>query len=113
MQSSRATLTAFLLALVASTAPALADRQDTDAIASSLAEILAMATLGTVTTPEQAAQVTRSGADYLVRLPLSGLSAPSDAAVNAVIRPLEGGLWDIVSMTFPSAGTVETVLPNA
>jgi hypothetical protein len=102
-----------LLAAAAAQAQAQSTPPDADAIKSSLAEILSFATLGTVTTQPQAVEVTRSGADYLVRLPLKGFSTPPDAAVNAVARPLDGGMWDIASMTFPSAGTVETVMPHA
>jgi hypothetical protein len=79
-------------------------------IASSLSEILSLATLGAVTTQPQ---VTQSGADYLVRLPLHGLSTPADAAVTAVAHPLPGGILDIASITFPSSGTVESTMPDA
>jgi hypothetical protein len=113
MQASRATKLFLLLALATSPAQAQTDGPDADAIASSLTEILALATLGTVTAQDQAVQVTRSGADYLVRLPLNGFEAPTDAAVNAVAHPLDGGVWDVTSMTFPSAGTVEMAIPNA
>ncbi len=59
-----------------------------------------------VTVQQQAAQVTRSGADFLVRLPLGGFAEPSDAAVKAVARPLNDGVWNITSMMFPAAGTI-------
>jgi hypothetical protein len=51
--------------------------------------------------------------DYRVRLPPSGLSVPADGAVNAIARPLVGGLRDITAITFPSGGTVETAIANA
>jgi hypothetical protein len=97
----------------AQTNPPGADIEAADAITSSLAEIVSLATLGTVTSQQRAAQVTRSGADYLVRLPLRGFLAPPNAAVDAVARPLDGGMWDIESMAFPLSGTVVSTMPNA
>jgi hypothetical protein len=96
----------------AQTQPPATDAADADAIRSSLAELLALATFGSVTTQEQAAQVTRNGSDYIVRLPLTGLLTPVDAAVDAVAHPLSSGAWDITSMTFPAAGTIESRMPD-
>jgi hypothetical protein len=97
----------------AQTTPSTTDAHDGDAVSASLTELLALATMGTVTTQDQAAKVTRSGDDYRLRLPLRGFSTPADAAVEAVARPLDGGTWDITSMTFPSSGTVQSTMPNA
>jgi len=90
-----------------------ADAHDANALTNSLTEILSLVTLGAITTRQEAAQVTRSGADYLVRLPLTGLSAPADAAVTAVAHPLDDGMWDVSSMMLPPTETVEPTLPNA
>jgi hypothetical protein len=110
MQTSFSAKLCLILALAAAPAPARADQQDADAIAASLAQVLSLATLGTVTTQDQSVQVTQSGGDYHVRLPLKGFSVPANAAVDAIARPLAGGMWDIVLMTFPSAGTVEPAM---
>ena len=108
------------LVLCLAAAPALGqsgqpatNASEADALGSSLTELLALATGGTVATREQAGLVTRNGDNYLVRLPLSGFSKPPDAAVNAVARPLEGGVWDITSVTFPSSGAVQSMTPNS
>ena len=113
MKASTPAKLCLLLSLAAAPAHAQTDRSGPDAIAASLSEILALVTLGAVTTQDQAPQITQSGADYLVRLPLKGFTTPPDAAVNAVAHPLDGGLWDIASMTFPSAGTVEMTAAHA
>ena len=103
------TLTLFLLlALAAPPAQAQTSTPDPETIKSSLEQFLSMATFGTVTVRDQGAEVTRSGANYQVRLPLDGFSAPPDAAVNAVAHPTDQGLLDVTSMTFPPAGTMET-----
>jgi hypothetical protein len=93
--------------------PPGADAPEGDAIRSSLTDLLAFATLGTVTTQEQAAQFTRSGDDFHVRLPLRGFLTPPGAAIDAVAHPLGDGVVDITSMTFPPAGTVESAAANA
>jgi hypothetical protein len=102
--------------LAATPAYAQADRGDADAlgadaIRSSLTNIISLATLGTITTQREAVQITRNGADYLVRLPLNEFSTPADAAVNGVAHPLDRGMWEISSITFPATGTIQP--PNA
>ncbi len=102
------------------------DRPDAGAIRSSVTDILAMATFGLVAIQDQAAELSRSGADYLVRLPIKEISVPADAAVQALVRPIgdgqadslrggqagslrdgqADGLWDIVSATLPPVGTI-------
>lgn len=118
MQASFPAKLCLLLSMTAAPAHAQTDRPAADAPApdallSSLNEIVALATFGSVTPRDQAAQVTRSGADYLVRLPLSGFSAPADAAARAVARPLDNGMWNIASMTFPPAGTFQPAMAKA
>jgi hypothetical protein len=105
MPAARATNLFLLLALAASPAQA---QTDPDAVKSSLEQILSMATFGAIVVRDDAGQVTQSGADYRVRLPLVGFSAPPDAAINALAHPVEHGLLDITSMVFPPAGTIET-----
>ena len=58
--------------------------------------------------PRRGSRGSQSGTDYRVRLPLAGFSAPPDAAVDAVARPVASGLLDIMSMTFPAARDVQT-----
>ena len=98
----------FLMALAATPALAQDSPPNPDAIRSSLEEIFSLATFGALSVRNQAAEVTQNGADYQVRLPLSGFSAPADPVILATARPAEHGMLDITSMTFPSAGTIET-----
>jgi hypothetical protein len=99
-----------LLALAGVPALAQTNPPNPETVKSTLEQIFSMATLGAVTIKDQGAEVTQAGADFLVRLPLAGFSAPPDAAINTVVRPNENGLLDITSMTFPSAGTIDTAL---
>jgi hypothetical protein len=108
MPAARTPTLFLLLALAASPAQAQTSTLDPDAVKSSLEQFLSIATFGTVTVRDQSAEVTRSGANYQVRLPLDGFSAPQDAAVNGVVHPTEQGLLDVTSMTLPPAGTIET-----
>jgi hypothetical protein len=117
MQAFCPVMLCLLLSLAATPAQAQTSGSDAPvpnpgAIGSSLSEILALTTLGTVTTQEQAVEVTRSGGNYLVRLPLRGFSTPANAAIDAVARPLDGGIFDISSLTFPASGTVASALPG-
>jgi len=105
---------ALFLCLTLAAVPARAQTSDSEAEAlkASLLEVLSLASFGTLTVQPAAASVARNGSEYQVRLPLSGLSAPPDAAITAVARPLPHGRFDIASMTFPSSGTLETILTN-
>jgi hypothetical protein len=105
---------ALFLSLTLATVPAQAQTtgSQADALKASLLQLLSLASFGTLTVQPAAASVIQEGSVYQVRLPLSGLSAPPDAAVTAVARPLQHGRFDIASMTFPSSGTLETVLTN-
>ncbi len=53
--------------------------------------------------------VTHDGSLYRVRLPVPGLTAPPNAAIEAVATPVDAGAWDITALTLPSPG----VLPLA
>ena len=105
---------ALFLCLTLLAAPAQAQTTDSqaDALKASLLQVLSLASLGSLTVQPAAASVTRDGAAYQVRLPLSGLSAPPDAAVTAVARPLPHGGFDVASMTFPPSGTLDTIFTN-
>jgi hypothetical protein len=96
-----------LMALAAAPARAQPAPPDAAAIRSGLEEIFSLATFGALAVRDQEAVVTQSGAEYRVRLPLSGFASPPDAAIDAVVRPIASGLLDITTMTFPSAGTIE------
>jgi hypothetical protein len=108
MSATRATKLFLLLALTASPVQAQTSTPDPEAVKSSLEQIFSMATFGTVTLRDHAAEVMQSGVDYHVRMPLAGFTAPPDAAVNAAAHPIEHGLLGVTSMTFPPAGTIET-----
>ena len=84
------------------------DRQDTDALRSSLTEMLSLLSFGSVSVPDQAAQVTQSGADIHVRLPLNGFAAPPGASAEVVAHPASNGAWDVTALTFPPAGALGT-----
>lgn len=81
---------------------------DADALKASVMQVLSLATFGMIPLQDQQAMVTQDGSDYRMRVPLSGVSVPPDAAITAVARPLANGLVDIESMAFPSSGTIET-----
>jgi hypothetical protein len=110
MPASRPVVGLCLLALAAGPARAQNSGPDVDALKASVMQVLSLATFGMISVPDQGVAVTQEGRDYRMRLPLSGLAAPADAAVTAIARPLEGGRVDIESMAFPSSGTIEMPL---
>jgi hypothetical protein len=112
MPASRRFALFLCLTLAALPARAQTSGSEAEALKASLLQVLSLASFGTLTVQPAAALVTRNGSEYQVRLPLSGLSAPPDAAITAVARPLPHGRFDIASMTFPSSGTLETILTN-
>jgi len=105
-------LLAGLLLLTSVPARAQTDQPDTDAVRAGVQEIFSMMMLGAVSTQDQVVEVTRTGSDYHVRLPLKAFTAPPGAALEGVVRPLAGGVWDVASLTFPSAGTIEPPGPK-
>ncbi len=109
MLAARTLTLPLLLALAAPPAQAQAGTRDPETIKSSLEQFLSIATFGIVTVRDQGAEVTRSGANYEARLPLEGFSAPLDANIKAVVHLTDQGLLDVTSMTFPPAGTIESV----
>ena len=112
MSARRRFMLFLCLILLASPAQAQMTDLQADALKASLLQVLALASFGTLTVQPAAALVTRHGSAYQVRLPLSGFSAPPDAAVTALARPLPHDGFDIASMTFPSTGTLDTVVAN-
>lgn len=82
------------------------DRPDPEALRSSLTEMLSLLSFGAVSAPDQRAQVTRSGTDFIIRLPLNGFVAPVGASVEAVAHPASNGVWDVTAITVPSAGAL-------
>ncbi|WP_428537077.1 DUF2125 domain-containing protein [Rhodopila sp.] len=101
-----------LLTLPAATAQAETTVAPTDALKVDLPQVLSLASLGMLTVQPASVSITRDGSTYQVRLPLSGLSAPPDAAVTAVARPLRQGGFEVSSMTFPPNGTLLTTPAN-
>ena len=81
---------------------------DADTLRSSLTEMLSLVSLGTVSIADGPAQVTKSGADVRIQLPLNGFVAPPGASIEALAHPSPGGVWDVTSLTVPPAGALGT-----
>jgi hypothetical protein len=77
-----------------------------ESLQSALTDVLSLLSGGWLSPREHPAQVTRDGDIYRISIPLPGLSTPPNAAINAVARPVDGGLWDVTSMTLPPTGTM-------
>lgn len=106
---------AVALALLMGLAAAPAQAQsavDPNVVRSSLEEVLSLVSFGAIKVQDQGADVVPSGGGYEVKLPLTGFSAPPNAAIIAVARPAGNGLLDVTSMIFPSAGAIETAAIN-
>ena len=101
-----------LLSISAATAQAETTGAQTDALKAALPQVLSLASIGMLTVQPGSVSITRDGSSYQVRLPLSGLSSPPEAAVTALARPLRQGGFDVSSMTFPPGGTLLTVLAD-
>jgi hypothetical protein len=104
-------------AAIACTAVRAEAPPDPDVLRSDLAEMLSLLSLGSVsvaggaaqaTQPGRAPQVTQSGNDFHIQLPLSGFVAPAGATAEAVAHAAANGVWDVTSMTVPSAGALGT-----
>jgi hypothetical protein len=74
----------------------------------SLLDALSLLSGGLLVPRDHPPQVTRDGDLYRVRVPLPALTTPPDAAITALARPLNGGIWDITALTLPSTGSVAT-----
>jgi hypothetical protein len=81
---------------------------DADGLRSGLNEMLSLLSFGSVSVADRAAQVTQSGNDFRMQLPLNGFVAPAGASVEAMAHPTANGAWDVTSMTFPAAGALGT-----
>ena len=101
-----------LLTLLAMPAQAETTGAQTDALKAGLPQVLSLASLGMLTVQPASVLITRDGSTFQVRLPLSGLSAPPDAAVSALARPLRQGGFEVSSMTVPPSGTLLTTPAN-
>src|ERR1700722_2129372 len=109
MKSSPRCALAAALAVAPLTAnPAFAQvgQPSPEALQSVLGEALALVTGGLVVPPQHPSPVTRDGEIYHLSIPLSGMTTPPNAAIDAVARPLDGGAWDITSLVLPRTGTM-------
>jgi hypothetical protein len=98
----------FLAAAIACTAARAEPPADADALRSGLSEMLSVLSFGSVSVADGPGQVTQSGNDVRMQLPLSGFVAPSGASLDVVAHPAANGAWDLTSMTLPSAGALGT-----
>jgi hypothetical protein len=99
-------MAACLAAAFACTGARAQTAADEDALRSGLTEMLSLLSMGAISVAGQPAQMTQSGNDFRIRLPLNGFVAPPDASVEAVAHPSANGAWDVVSMTLPPAGAL-------
>jgi hypothetical protein len=81
---------------------------DPDSLRSGLTEMLPLFSFGSVSVADRPAQVTQSGNDFHIQVPLNGFVAPADASLQAVAHPAANGAWDITALTFPAAGALGT-----
>jgi len=93
---------------VAATPVRAHDRPDPETLRSSLTEMLSFLSFGSVGIPDKAAEVTQSGAEFHIQLPLTGFAAPQSASADVVAHPAANGAWDVTSLTFPPAGALGT-----
>lgn len=89
------------------------DRPDPDALRSSLTEMLSLLSFGSVSVPDKGMQVTQSGADFHIQLPLTGFAAPAGASAEAVAHPAANGAWEVTALTVPAAGAFGTSIDQA
>jgi hypothetical protein len=85
---------------------------DAEALRSSLTEMLSLLSFGSVSVADGPAELTQSGNDVRIRLPLNGFVAPAGASVEAVAHSAADGAWDLTSMTFPAAGALGTSIDH-
>src|SRR5258707_5228560 len=72
---------------------------DAEALRSSLADMLSLLSFGSVSVADRPEELTQSGNDVRIRLPLNGFVAPAGASVEAVAHSAADGAWDLTSMT--------------
>lgn len=81
---------------------------DAEGLRSGLTEMLSLLSFGSVSVADRPVQVTQSGRDVRIQLPLNGFVAPAGASIEAVAHSVADGAWDVTSMTFPAAGALGT-----
>lgn len=62
--------------------------------------------------PDPMLQITGEGDHYRMAWPIPGLDPPSDAAVTASVRPLDGGRWAIDAIRLPDAASFTMKIPD-
>jgi hypothetical protein len=77
----------------------------------SLADALSLLSFGLLVPRLPAPEVTHDGGQYHARIPLPVLTSPPNAAIEAVARRLDAGIWDITALTLPPTGAM-TMLPQ-
>lgn len=92
-------------------APAAVQPPDLAAVRRGLGDVLSFATLGMLSALGPEAQVTPDGDGYRIRLPVQGLRGADAAPLTARARPAADGAWDIESLAFPAAATIDTAGP--
>src|ERR1700761_4987807 len=83
--------------------PALAQSEQpgAEAVTSLLEEVLSIVSGGLVSSHGNPPRVVRDGASYRITIPLPDLTTPTNAAIEAIARPLGTGLWDVAPLTLP------------
>ncbi len=79
---------------------------DIDGLRSGVSETLSLLSFGAISVGDKAAQVTQSGDDVHIQLPLSGFVAPANAMAQVVARPAPNDSWDVTAITLPAAGAL-------
>ncbi len=98
------------VALAAVALIAAAPDDSIDGLRSGLDTAVTVFSLGAVTIGGEAAQDMPGGA---LRFPLTGFLAPRDAAMTVSARQGSSGVWDITTLSFPSAGALGTSIDHA
>ncbi len=77
-----------------------------EAVQAALTDALSLVGGGMIAPRAQPPQVSLDGRVYRIRIPLPGLTAPPNAAIDAVATLLPTGIWDVTSLTLPAAGSM-------
>lgn len=78
------------------------------AVQAELSDVLSFVGDGLFAPRDHPPQVARDGNAYRISIPLPGLTAPPNAAIEAVAAPLPGGMWDVTSLTLPDSGAMSS-----
>jgi len=109
MKPSRMRLLAATLAVtpcLVAAALGQAQQPSPEAVQSELSDILSFVGGGLVEPREHPPLVARDGDTYRISIPLPGLTAPPNAAIDAAATLRRTGVWDITSLTLPASGTM-------